>query len=213
MTVLTSSHGDRPSGPVTKAAPLLTAAMVLAECGIYGLVWFDAAGIVTGRYGRLVDFVEIGLAISDSIFALIGLEHEITKQKGEPGVLLELPNVSIVGDRGATPRLNLTVFWIAEQAAFLTLVGRTASQSDLEVELSRQTRARLIAEAEVVAKSKELARANAGLELANSDLEQYASIISHDLKAPMRALRYLVEDIEGTVEEITETILRKWTAA
>ncbi len=173
----------------------------MAERGIFGLVWFDGDGIVTGRYGRLVDYVAIGEPVSNSVFALIGIDQLVLKQRGERGVLLELPNVSIVIAAGATPRVNLTILWISEQDKFLMLVGRTASQSDLEVELSRQTRARLMAEAEVVAKSNELARVNAGLEQANGDLEQYASIISHDLKAPMRALRYLVEDIEMEVAD------------
>ena len=67
------------------------------------------------------------------------------------------------------------------------------------MELSRQVRARLMAEAEAHAKSKELARANSDLQVLNSNLEQFAAIVTHDLKAPMRAVRYLVDEIEQAV--------------
>jgi signal transduction histidine kinase len=56
-----------------------------------------------------------------------------------------------------------------------------------------------MAEAEVSAKSKELARANADLTVANGNLEQFAAIVTHDLKAPMRAVRYLADEIETAI--------------
>jgi signal transduction histidine kinase len=92
------------------------------------------------------------------------------------------------------------VFWIAHRALYLVLVYRSAAQSEIETELSKQIRARLMAEAEVTRKSKELAETNAELARANSDLEAYASIIAHDLKSPLRAMRYLTEDIEAALE-------------
>ena len=51
-------------------------------------------------------------------------------------------------------------------------------------------RLREIAEAALVEKSAAIQRANQELALVNRDLEEFAYIISHDLKAPLRALRY-----------------------
>ena len=78
------------------------------------------------------------------------------------------------------------MFWNAGRECPMALAYKSASQTELEVELSKQIRARLMAEAEVIAKSKELARANA-------DLESFAAIISHDLKAPLRHMRQMTE--------------------
>ncbi len=47
----------------------------------------------------------------------------------------------------------------------------------------------------------QLEQTNAELELCNRDLEDYTSIISHDLKAPMRIVRYLADEVEEGLDE------------
>ncbi len=79
------------------------------------------------------------------------------------------------------------------------VVSQAGGGTDYDLELSRQIRARFMAEADASAKSKELARANADLKALNSNLEQFAAIVTHDLKAPMRALRYMADDIETAI--------------
>lgn len=198
MKPLMPSPAENTKAAEPEAAPLLAAGIILAKRGVYGVVWFDEDTIVTARYGRLVEFVEIGVPVTESVLALYGLEAELNRLRSEPGVVIDLPSISIVSTSDtATPKANLTVIWAAEQRSYLLLVGRSSSRSDLEVALSGQMRARLMAEAAVTVKSKELAKANAELERANGDLEAYASIISHDLKAPMRALRFMVDDLEA----------------
>ena len=176
----------------------MAAAMLLADRSVFGLIWVDDALQVTARYGPLVDFVDIGEPVTMSVPPFFGLENDILALKGTQGSLLDLPIVSIIRRPGASPKLNFTALWSSEENCFLVLVSRAGSQSNVEVELSRQIRARLIAEAEVTHKSKALTKANAELARANKDLEEFASIISHDLKGPMRALRYMAEDLSQT---------------
>lgn len=188
-----------PQAPALSEAPLIAAARLLADRSVYGLVWLDGDLFVTARYGRLVAFVEIGQPVTDSLIALVGLEATITDLRHGDAAILELPAIAIVDSTAPATRLTLTVFWSATDAQFLVLFGRPGSQSDLEQDLSRQMRARLIAEAQVVEKSKQLVAANRELEIANRDLEDYASIISHDLKAPLRRVRYLTDDIAAAL--------------
>jgi signal transduction histidine kinase len=177
----------------------LRAGQLLASRGVYGLVWFDEALVVRHRFGAIVEFIETGAPITESVPPLIGLEAEIKGLKGARNNELRLPNVSIVSADGAGPRLNMLFYAFAEINDYMMVVSRSGLDPNLEIEFSRQIRARLMAEAEASAKSKELAQANDELRVLNSNLEQFAAIVTHDLKAPMRAVRYLVDEIEHAV--------------
>lgn len=197
----TFSIAAPPDGAEVAPAELAAIGAHIAAQGVFGLVWLDRDLTVRTRFGPLVAFIADGAPVTDSVPPLIGLEDDIHALSASPDRLLELPAVAIVRADGAMPRLNFTIFWLAGAERFLVLVYRASSRSDIEIELTRQVRGRLIAEAEVQAKSRALARANAELGIANRDLEQYAAIISHDLKAPLRALRYLGDDAEAAIGE------------
>jgi signal transduction histidine kinase len=182
-------------------APLVAAAKLLAGRGVYGLVWLGTDLVVEARYGPIVDFVEVGDHVTDHVPPLIGLEPDILALRDAPGTVINLPTVSIVTSPGGAPRLNFLVLWSPDDAAFLLVVSRAVPKGDLEVELSSHIRARLMAEAEVRQKSLELARAN-------RDLEEYAAIISHDLKAPLRALRYIADDLGTALDMKDEAAAR-----
>lgn len=201
MTQHKSSIAAPSDGTSISAAALAATGTVVAELGVYGLVWFDAALVVRTRFGPLVEFIAIGEPVTSSVPPLIGLEEELTAIRHSGRGVLELPAVAMISADGTAPRLNFTAFWMTSAERFLLLVYRASSRSDVEVELTRQVRGRLIAEAELQETSQRLARANAELEIANRDLEQYAAIISHDLKAPLRALRYLTDDVDRAIEE------------
>lgn len=176
-------------------SPLVEAARVLAQRGVYSLVWFDEALVVTARFGRLADSVGVADKVCDACLPLTGLESDILGLRdAPPGTVLDLPSIAVVTDLD-TPavRCNFLVFWQPDIARFLMLIARSASRSDVEAELSRQMRARLMAEAELAAKSR-------ALERVNRDLEEFAAVISHDLKAPLRALRYAAQDLESLLE-------------
>lgn len=161
---------------------------VIAGFGVYGVVWLDEDLKAVNRFGKLVDFVELGRPVTESLLPLIGLENEILGLKRNPSRLLELPAVAVAAANGNSKKMNFTFLWLAEEQCPVMLAYRSNSQTELEMELSKQIRARLMAEEVVTAKSKELARANA-------DLESYAAIISHDLKEPLRHMRYIADEL------------------
>ena len=203
MTQRVPSNAAMPDGAEVSDPPLIVAGRALAVRGHYGLVWVDSDLVVTARYGRLVDFVSVGELLTTDLPALVGLENDIVKLRETDGAVLELPAISMVSEAGETPRLNLLLMWVAEQDCFLCLIMRTGIGSDLEIDLSREIRRRLIAEAEVLATSK-------ALERANRDLEDYASIISHDLQAPMRALRYQIDDLQALLgDQMSQDIVQR----
>lgn len=169
-------------------AAVREAGSIVAAFGFFGVVWMNTKLVAERRYGPLVDFIELGQPITTSLTPLLGLESEILSLRERPGRVLELPAIAVLGSSGPQGKINFTFFWNETRNIPMALAYRSPSQTEMELELSKQIRARLIAEAEVSAKSKELARAN-------SDLESFAAIISHDLKAPLRHMKILAQTL------------------
>lgn len=182
-----------------QTAPLLAAGRLLADHGVYGLAWLAEDLTVTARYGPITEALELGEPVTTSLPMLFGYEPEFAALLNDPARAFALPAVKLITSDHDGPRLNLTAFANRDGPGIIMLIGRVMAQSDAETELSRQMRARLIAEEEVARKSRELSAANAELELANRDLEDYAAVISHDLKAPLRNMRYIADDIEAAM--------------
>lgn len=185
---MSSADADIDVGvPMPRALAEATAR--LADFEIYGLVWLTRSLEVEKTFGSLVDFVEHDKPITSSIVALIGLEGDIAALRATPERLMELPAIAVATDEGGSRRrLNFTIFWLPDEDRPMLLAYRANSQTDLELELSRQIRAKLMTEADLAEKSRQLARANA-------DLESFAAVVSHDLKAPLRHMRMLADDL------------------
>ena len=160
-------------------------------------MWIDPSLVVRRRFGAVVDFIAIGRPLTESVIAFIGFEEEIAAlRNAEDGGPLTIPNVVMNFDAGPPRRISLDVHWSEAQGCYLMLVRNVVDHSALEAELRTQMRLRAIAEAEVMEKSEAIQRANQELALANRDLEEFAYVISHDLKAPLRALRYDCSDAD-----------------
>jgi len=177
---------DRTQPPAADRDALVAAGRFFAEREVFGLVWIDRDLVVRERYGSKADFVDVGRPVSDSVTPFIGSEPYILSFQNDPSLSLELPGVVIHTSTGGQTRFNLSIFWSSADQHYLMLVARASLDATLEIELLRHVRARLMAEAETNAKSEALARAN-------RDLESFAAIISHDMSAPMRALRSVTE--------------------
>lgn len=168
---------------------VLSALTRLAHEGICGLAWLDADLNVTALFGGITGFLRAGAHVAESALPLLGLDEQIHALRTKPGATLDMPAVAIMNTGVPNDRLSLRICWLEDEERYLLLIMQTLALPQMQMEMSRQVRARLMAEAEATAKAKELARVN-------RDLDEFASIVSHDLKAPMRAIRYLADDLE-----------------
>ena len=177
------------ASPFDGDAAIVDAAAYLGTQGLFGTLWLDAEMIVQRTFGTIATFVRVGEPVSESLLALIGQEDRITDLKVDPTAEpLTIPNVALMtGDGGAGAlRLNITVFWRADRQSYLVLLGRVLAQDLVDQTVEDEIRKRRIADAE-------LARVN-------RQLEEFAYVISHDLKAPLRALRYYSDDVQEALE-------------
>ena len=177
----------------------------LGGSGLLSLVWLDERLVTVASFGAAGKWVRTGVAIGQAIPVFVGLEDELRALRDGDDGLLVLANVGIGEFAGSSSsRATFEVLWQAPH--YLVAVHAVEAQSDLEFELARQVRARRLAEAglrraeaELVRNARVIAETNRELRSANEDLENFAHIISHDLKAPLRVLRLTAERISAEV--------------
>jgi signal transduction histidine kinase len=170
----------------------------LAEGGYMTIVWADERLVVTARLGDLAPEIAVASGLCDTALPLMGLEEQIGSLRHRPGTVLEMPDIAVVGNtaNGSPPRLGYRLSWDRAQRRYVCTIQRSLTANELAIELQRQARRRMLAEAELLEQATAIAAANEALTTANRDLGDFARIVSHDLKSPLRALRYFAEDLE-----------------
>ncbi len=174
---------------------LLAAAETLVARGAVSILWLTADLRVAEVAGTAVGQPAPGTPAMDVLLAFVGLEEDLEGLKrGAGGGVLRIPNTAVMsGDDETTQRLDVTVFWVGDRNRYLVLLATVLGAGSPTVELDQEIRRRRLLEQDLAAKSQEYARIN-------EQLEEFAYVISHDLNAPMRALRYLSADIQQAID-------------
>ncbi len=177
------------------------AAVAFVEAGYFGFVWVDGDLVARGGAGQLSAMIPPGRAICEAVPVLFGLEQRIRALQSGPESALEIPNVATVGPDGEDHRMNYVVTWHPRRSQFLVLAARPIAIDETTIELQREARRRRVAEEQVLEQAEAIHEANVALTRANAELGEFTRIVSHDLKAPMRAMRYFAEDLEASLPQ------------
>lgn len=114
-------------------------------------------------------------------------------RSGEPFVGKEMP---VVFDRNSNGVVEQS-YWNLVYQPLLDAEGKVYGIMTHAVEVTEQVRARQ----EIERKAEELAHLTQALKRSNQELDQFAYVTSHDLKAPLRAIANLSEWIEEDLSD------------
>ena len=172
--------------------------LILAK-GLLGLVWLDDHLVARRAIGRAAAWVEVDVPYHRSLPMLVGYEDRLAGLRHSAGEAVTLANVGLAGSGGPGGKFDIHVYWMPVEGAYLALICQESTQSLLALELHRETSRRQLAESREAELARSLKAANQELSRANRDLEEFAYVISHDLRAPLRALRQTSDLLEHEI--------------
>jgi signal transduction histidine kinase len=166
---------------------LLSALAAVAHSGLTSFVWADNNRRITSIYGHNDAGLQPGTELEMALPVLFGLEADLDALT-PTSPPLHIPDVSIIdADGNPSRRLNLSILRPAASDGYIVQLTAIMSATAHENELDHEIRRRQLMEKDLAAKTLEYERIN-------QQLAEFTYIISHDLKMPLRAIRYLTED-------------------
>ncbi len=174
---------------------------LLFDQGVINLVRADAQLRIVAVHGRATGELAVAAALCDAVPALFGLEAALQELHQAPGAQLALTNVSVVDADGTSERHDYVVLPEPSTGGYLVSITPSLANDELTVELEQNLRKKLHLETRVAAQARAIDATNAALRRTNEDLINFTRMISHDLKAPMRAIRYSAEDIGAALAD------------
>ncbi len=179
----------------------------LTACNALAIIWVDADLNITQHSGALAGAVAIGARLDEAFPTLFGLETDLDELRLAPGRVLELANTQVI-TAGNDPaavyahgRIDTTITWDSTSQRYVVLLVRALSWQPLQHELEQNVRRRRMAEELLLEQADDIRQTNETLARLNEDLAEFAHVVSHDLKGPMRALRYFADDLEASLQD------------
>jgi len=174
---------------------------LLLSHGLISVVHADRDLAVTLARGNHASDIAAGESLCHSLPALSGLEDEISALADQSKQSIIVANAAVVDQTGTRERLDYVVVYDSSSDCFAVSISPSHAHDDVRVDRERDLRARMRLEARVAAQASAISEANDALKRTNQDLVDFTRIISHDLKAPMRAIRYSADDIEASMRD------------
>lgn len=118
----------------------------LCEYGYFGYAGLDERFCGIWRHGELTSWVPLGASVCQNADLFFGLEKELLDLQDAHGACLTLPRVGIPTDDDKTAKMSVEIYWDDVNSVYHVLAHKLVSESEVELELLKQIRARRLAE-------------------------------------------------------------------
>lgn len=179
---------------------------LLLDQGLISLVRADADFTIAAVYGRDADDIPPGSKLCEAVPVLFGLEAALEDLHRQSDQRYAITNVSVIDDASVGERRDFVVVADPASGGYVLSITPSLANDDLTVELEQNLRIRLHLETRVAAQARAIDATNEALRRTNADLVNFTRMISHDLKSPMRAIRYSAEDISEALADTDDEV-------
>jgi signal transduction histidine kinase len=162
------------------SAPLLRTVEFLCGRGNFGYAELDENYRSLWRHGALASWIPLGVNVCQQTDLFFGLEKELLDLQDEHGHCITLPRVGIPGVGDRADKISVEIYWDDQVAIYHVVIHRLVAESEVELELLKQIRARRLAEENFQATRETLARKQVLLDVIMEHLPVSAAIFDEN---------------------------------
>ncbi len=140
------------------AGQLARSVRFLCDLRNFGYAGLDCGYRAKWRYGELASWMPLGENVCRSTDLLFGLERELLDLQDENGSCFALPRVGIPSHADAGAKMSIEIVWDERAESYHVIIHRLVADSEVELELLKQIRARRLAEQNFQTTRERLAR-------------------------------------------------------
>lgn len=125
---------------------MLDTVAFLCGRGAFGYAALDTDYRALWRYGDLAGWIPLGVNICGHTHLFFGLEKDLLDLQDEDGACMTLPRVGIPSSGQDSSKISVETFWDDRASVYHVVIHRLVAESEVELELLKQIRARRLAE-------------------------------------------------------------------
>ena len=186
---------------IPNAIDLAKSITALCDAGYFGYARLDSSYRAIWRYGELASWISFGENVCQSTDLLFGLEKELLDLQDEHASCFVLPRVGIPSHADDATKISVEIYWDERADLYHVIIHKLIADSEVELELLKQIRARRLAEQNFQTTREKLAGQQKLLDILMEHLPVGAAIFD-DEKRYLFATRRWASDLQMECEPL-----------
>lgn len=163
-----------------RTTPLIRTVEFLCGRGNFGYAELGDDYRAIWSYGALASWIPLGVNVCLHTDLFFGLEKELLDLQDEHGHCITLPRIGIPGVEDRADKISIEIYWDDRAETYHVVIHRLVAESEVELELLKQIRARRLAEENFQTTRETLARKQMLLDIIMEHLPVSAAIFNRD---------------------------------